>query len=525
MTTALATQAPSGEWPEGALYFSPRGLYPFQADDIARALVMRDEGRPYGMFQWDTGLGKSHAALALSAFMVEDGQADVVLLVCEKVKLKEWLADFQTFTRLDARIHHGASRKNKLAKLGLPQVLISTYETFKTDLARFAIKQGGRGKYVTGNWLLDQIVSSGRKPMVIFDESDKLSNRSSGNYKSWDYVLRALHKHHSAMPVYMLTATPIRKDWENAFNQLRIMAPGCMPLVKEFEQYFVRKRDIYGRAVYHDFRMGEFAELCQPLLFTKSKEDPDVRDQFPAMTEEAMWVDMEGLQRDLYKLVYEMVASKGDMMTLRQICAHPAALIHSAEHGTSKLAKMLVQELGESYLRQIPSAKADRLVEYLRPIVLGQEAKAVVFSFFGPSVLPLLREVLQAKGVRCWMHDEEDGIEAFKASPRPGVLLASDAAARGINLPQASYLVEYDVPSTYGLRTQRLNRISRIGQGGPTATVRTMLARESVEIGLLHSMLEGNYQADALLGKGQDGSEYMTAAMRKRLLTEGMKAA
>jgi SNF2 family DNA or RNA helicase len=483
---------------------------------------MRDEGKPYGMFQWDTGLGKSHAALALSSFMIEDGVADVVLMVCEKVKLKEWLADFQQFTKLDVRIHHGSTRKNKISKTGIPQVIISTYETFKADLARFAIKQGGRGKYVTSNWLTEQIVGSGRKPMVVFDESDKLSNRSSGTYKSWEHVLRTFRKHHPAMPVYMLTATAIRKDWENAFNQLRILAPNAMPLVKEFEEYFVRRRNIYGRAIYKDFRMGEFAALAKPLLFVKSKEDPDVREQFPAMTEESMWVDMEGLQKDLYRLVYDMADDRGDLMTLRQICAHPASLIHSAQHGSSKLAKALVQELGENYLRSMPSAKTDRLVEYLRPLVLGQGAKAVVFSFFGPSVLPLLREVLQAKGMRCWMHNEEDGIEAFKASSLPGVLLASDAAARGINLPQASYLVEYDVASTYGLRTQRLNRISRIGQGGPTATVRTMLVRESVEIGLLWSMLQGNYQSDLLLGRGEDGSAYMTASMRESLLAEGM---
>lgn len=520
MTATIAEQAPSG-WPEGVLYWSPKGLYPFQADDIARALVMRDEGRSYGMFQWDTGLGKSHAALALSAFMIEDNKADVILLVCERVKLKEWLADFEEFTKLEARIHHGTSRKNKMAKLGMPQVIISTYETFKTDLARFAIKQGGRGKYVVGNWLMDQMVSSGLRPMVVFDESDKLSNRSSGNYKSWDFILKTFRKHHAEVPVYMLTATPIRKDWENAFNQLRLLAPDAMPLVKDFEKYFVRTRNIYGNAIYHDFRMGEFADLCKPLLFVKSKEDPDVRDQFPAMTEESMWVDLEGLQKDLYKLVYDM-ENAGDMMTLRQICAHPGALVHSAQYGESKVAKMLVDELGPDYLRQIPSAKTDRLVEYLRPVVNGQGAKAVVFSFFGPSVLPLLREALEGKHVKCWMHNEEDGIEAFKASKEPGVLLCSDAAARGINLPQASYLVEYDVPSTYGLRTQRLNRISRIGQGGPTATVRTMLARESVEVGLMWSMLKGNHQTDTLLGKGEDGTQYMTAAMRKKLLTMGM---
>jgi SNF2 family DNA or RNA helicase len=522
MTAPVTEQAPSSEWPEGAVFHSPKGLYPFQTNDIARALVMRSEGTPHGMFQWDTGLGKSIAALALAAFTLEDEAADVVLLVCEKIKLKEWLADFEQFTRLSARIHHGPSRKGKVTKLGMPKVIISTYETLKADLVSFEPNAGGRGKHATHGWLMDELVASGLKPMVIMDEADKLSNRTSANYKSWDHVLRTFRKLWSLTPVYMLTATSVRKDLENSFNQLRLLAPKSMPKINEFEKYFMRGRDMFGRPRYHEYRIPEFVTMAQPLLFTKSKEDPDVRDQFPVMTEEAMWTDLEGPQRELYDCVYDLDAD-GDLMALRQICAHPASLIYSAEHGTSDLTKTLVQELGEDYLRALPSAKTDRLVEYLRPLVNGQGAKAVVFSFFGPSVLPLLKAALEAKGIQCWSHNEDGGIEAFKSSRLPGVLLASDAAARGINLPEASYLVEYDIATTYGARTQRINRISRIGQGGPTATVRTMLARKSVEIGLMYAMLRGNGHSDYLLGK-EDGADCMTAAMRRRLLTNGMDA-
>lgn len=516
--TAPAIEAPSA-WPEGALYHSPKGLYDFQLDHIARALVMRTEGQPYAMVAWDTGLGKSHFAMAASAFTVQDGGADLVILVCERVKLPEWEEDFKIFTRLEPRVHHGPTRKGKLAKLGLPQVLISTYETLRTDLARFEIAK--RGKKIASNWLLDQIVSSGLKPMIIFDESDKLSNRSSALYKSWDFALKTLRKHHPGMPVYEMTATMVRKDIENSYNQLRLLAPDRVPLIKEFEEYFVRGRDIYGRAKYYDRRIDEFAALIQPLLMTKSKEDPDVREQFPEKTEEALWVTLEGGQRDLYDMVHQLDA-QGGLMALRQICAHPTALLHSATEGTSQLARMIVGELGEDYIRSLPSAKTERLVDYLRPIVLGQQDKAVVYSFFGPSVLPLLREALNAKGIQTWMHNDPDGIKAFKTSRDAGVLLASDGSARGINLPEASYLIEYDLATTHGTRTQRINRASRIGQGGPTLTVRSMLARRTVEVPLMYNLLSGNRQSDALLGLSGNGAEYMTASMRERLLTHGM---
>jgi hypothetical protein len=461
----------------------------------------------------------SHAAMRLTTLGFEDDAVDFVLLVCERGKLKEWQADFEEFTTLDTRIHHGPSRNGKLAKLGLPQVLITTFETGKADLVVMEKTGRKRRTFETGP-LLTRILEHSRRPMIIFDEADRLSNRSAANYRAYEHVLRTFRKVFK-IPVLMLTGTPIRRDWEGSFNQLRLLRPASMPLVGEFEKYFVRGRDDYGRARYHDYRMPEFANLCSPMLLAKSKTDPDVIAQFPVSTEEAFWVDLEGEQRKFYDFVAELDAP-GQMAALRQICAHPAALLHSATEGKSKLARALVDEFGEDYIRSLPSAKTDALVRYVEPIVKGQDAKVLVFTFFGPSVIPHLRAALTARHVPVFTHDDEDGIENFKKHPGGGVLLASDAVARGINLPEASYLIEYDVASTFGLRTQRLNRASRIGKGGPTLTIRTMLARESLEIALLHNMLEGNAQADALLGHGVDGSEFMTAAMRRKILTEGM---
>ena len=519
--TAAAIEAPSGSWPEGALYHSPLGLYPFQAEGIARAYLGIQSGIPGWMFVWDTGLGKSHAAMRLAALGFEDDAVDFVLLICERGKLKEWKNDFEEFTRLDVRVHHGPRRKWLLHEPVLPQVLITTYETGKADLVKAEQTGRTRRKTLSSGDLLIKILKQARRPMIIFDEADRLSNRSAMNYRSYEHVLKTIRKEFK-IPAIMLTGTPIRKDWEDAFNQLRLLRPASMPLIKEFDKYFVRGRDVYGRARYYDFRMEEFAELCSDMVLPKSKTDADVIDQFPTTTEEALWVDLEGDQRKLYELVKELDGVPGQKTALRQICAHPAALVHSATEGVSKLARMLVAEYGEDTLRSMPSAKTDALGEYLERVV-NQGAKAVVFTFFGPSVIPHLRAALTARGIPVRTHDEGDGIEEFKRAKGGCVLLASDAVARGINLPEASYLIEYDLASTYGLRTQRINRASRIGSGGPSLTVRSMLCQESIEVALMYSMLRGNAQTDTLLGRGVTGEEFLSADMRRELLTEGMQ--
>jgi len=514
--TAQTLEAPSA-WPEGALYYSPRGLYPFQTEHVAQAyLGMLNGSQAEWMFAWDTGLGKSHAAMQLAALAFEDHTVDFVLLVCEKNKLREWKDDFERFTKLTVRIHHGPGRKNKLAKEALPDVLITTYETGKADLVKTVMRN--RRKAVESGELLERVQQT--HPMVIFDEADKLSNRTSATYKAYDHTLKTLRRVFKNLPTVMMTATSIRKDYENSFNQLRLLRPQSMPLVKEFESYFVRGRDIYGKARYWDHRTEEFAAICQPLMLSKSKTDADVIDQFPRMTEEALWVELDADQRKLYDLVKELDGVGGQLQALRQICAHPRAVVHSAQEGSSKLAKGLVEEFGLEYFLNLSSAKTEALVAYLEPVVLDQEDKAMVFTFFGPSVIPWLAEALTKAGIRVFMLHE---LDSFKAHPGGAVLLSSDAGARGINVPEASYLVEYDMATTYGIRTQRLNRVSRIGSGGPSVTVRSMLARRTVEVGLMYSMLRGNVQSDELLGRGVTGEEYMTAAMRKQMLTEGME--
>lgn len=522
MTATVTEEPPSGQWPEGGLYHSPRGLYPFQAEDIARAYLGIQSGIPEWMFVWDTGLGKSHAAMRLATLGFEDDVVDFVLLVCERGKLKEWKSDFDEFTELDSRIHHGPRRKRLLHEPFLPQVVITTYETGKADLVHAEKTGRSRRKTLTSGDLLSKILRHSRRPMIIFDEADRLSNRSAMNYRCYEHVLKTFRKQFK-IPVLMLTGTPIRKDWEDAFNQLRLLRPAGMPLVKEFDNYFVRGRDHYGRARYRDYLMHEFADLCSGMVLSKSKTDPDVIDQFPATTEEALWVDMEGEQRKLYELVVALGAVHGYKTVLRQICAHPAALLHSAEHGESKLAKMLVAEFGEDEIRAMPSAKADALCDYLERVVKNEDHKAVVFTFFGPSVIPHLRAALTARGIPVRTHDEDAGIESWKKASGGCVLLASDAVARGINLPEASYLIEYDMATTYGLRTQRLNRASRIGKGGPSLTVRSMLCRESIEVPLMYGMLRGNHQTDTLLGRGVTGEEFLTADMRRDLLTKDMQ--
>lgn len=507
------------------VFHSPHGLYPCQQEGVAFAFLQRS-----GLLVADTGIGKSVIVMALAALLAEDGAEDLVLLVCKQNKLAEWQEDFTSFTSLPAAVHHGPSRMKRLQP-GLPHVLISTYETLRADLARFEIPPGKRTRTARPGPALEALLAAqadGRRVLVVYDEiSDKLRNRSSQLYKAHHYALTQLRRAQKDLRVIGLTATPISRSYEDGFNQLRLAVPDAMPTVKAFEETVVRSRDDYGRPRYDDAGVEWFVGLSRPHIWRKRKTDPDVRDLFPKRIEEFRSLRMDRAQQQFY----DEIASLQDGLqepvpglhtALQQIAAHPMALAHSAARGSSQIAMELVGAYGVDHLRALPSKKTDELVEYLSSIVHGQRDKAVVFSRFGPSVLPLLAEALRKEGLRSYLYtgamdgpEREQARTGFRADPEPCVFLTSDAGKDGINLPEATYLVEYESALTYETRTQRLGRIDRITSQAPSITCTTFVLQGTVEEGIVDSMLKRNEMADRFLSD-TDAAGHVGAMQRRR---------
>lgn len=483
------------------------------------------------MIVWDTGTGKTHAAMRLSTLLVEDGLIDLTLLIAEKGKVGEWKEDYDKFTSLSSSVHHGSGRMKRLEKAGMPQVLITTYETAKADLTDFIRSAGGRGTSATDGPLMSLVEPL--RTLVVYDEPPvKLRNRSSATYKSHFRTVKALRK---AFPehtrVIGLTATPLEKDYEDAFNQLRIIRPDLMPSVSEFETEYVVSRDIYGRPKYHPNKIMHFVELCQKAIIRKRKTDPDVINQFPARVEESMHLQMKEDQRALYETVESLQYMQDEPVpglwtVLRQIAGHPASILYAQDNPDgSKIAKMVIEEVGAEVIRQTSSAKEEALLKYLETLVKGQGAKVVIFTFFGQSILKVLNETLTKQGYRVYLNhgqmsvqEQTDSRKAFRGSSEPCIFLTSDAGARGINLPEATYVIEYESALTYANRTQRLDRIHRIDSEAPSVTCMTLMLDGTVEEPIALKMIDRNEQTDILLGDADAGENFMSAPERKAAL-------
>jgi SNF2-related domain/Helicase conserved C-terminal domain len=484
---------------------------PFQLDGIARAYVMRS-----ALVVWDMGTGKSALGNALAALALSDGETDLVIIACEKVKLADWEEELRRFTEISSiLVYHGPQRHRKLAA-GLPQVMISTYETLGRDLVTAQTPRKLRDGELMGRL-------RGHRVMVIYDESTKLGNRSSRLYRAQEYMLRELRKENPGMRVYGATGTPIERDWENAFNQLRLIVPGFMT-VSFFEKEYTNGQDDYRRYFYRRANMPDFAQRCAPHMIRKRKTDPDVIDQFPPQSEEFIRLDMKEDQRQLYRMIEDLAWEGGEhreisglLTVLRQVAGHPVSL----RHAQGALGQMLWEEL-QSQLLACSSAKTEYLKELARQIT-AQGSKALVFTFFGQSVLRELARELE--GFQLFQNHggmasaaQMDARQEFLEYPGPALMLSSDSGKRGVNIP-VPYVIEYEAALTHSDRQQRFGRASRIGHNSGPLTCITLTLNGTVEAkGLIQRSFERNQQQEILLGDLPD-EHSLTSAQRRILFS------
>lgn len=536
--SAATSPAPEFDDWEGALFHSPLGLFEFQAEDVAACYVAFESKQTHSaLMLWQTGTGKTIFAMALSALMVEDNLIDQVLVLAEANKVGDWaLEDYPRFTRMSVLPYKGAISRRRRILLDPPQVLVSTYETARNDIATFP----KRAKHPTGEGPLLTALR-GKRTLVIFDEFSKLANRSSALYRSVEYLLRALRNdRHSTVYAVGMTATSVERNAETHFNAGRLLAPELSPGIGQFADRYIRAYNQFGDPTVFrnlsplDCEAGvmPLSEVYAPITYRRRKSDPDIMAQFPAKMENPFrFVPLGEAHQEFYNAIEDIVrempedTQRAQFALLRQVCGHPASLLTSQ----GEMAKEIVANVGANGLRSMGSAKADEMVAWAK---LNQDQQMVIFTFFGQSILPLLRSRLVEEGFSVVVNHgqmssaaRQQAQDTFK-SGRSQIFLTSDAGARGLNLACGSALLHYELPSKYSIYLQRSDRIHRIDSVHPSVTVDAFVAggqnhNSTVENALAGLMARRNLQTDQVMGDDLDehNGDVLSGVDRARMLT------
>ncbi len=496
------------------MFHSPRGLYSFQAEFCAYGYL-----RPANLVVADTGLGKTIIGLATAAMLFEDNQIDLVIYVVERNKLDEWKEDIHQFTTFSCGVYHGSGRAKVIEKM--PQAIVTTYATSKADLS-----DGGPLSTVVRN--------AGLRVFVVYDEMALFgSSRTSIAYEAHHKFISRLRKF-LGVRVMGLTATPMSTSPENYFNIIRILDPGLAGTVDQFYATYVAGYDAWGKPNAWrnlspddcDPNVVSLAERFAPIILRKRKTDPDVVDKFPKLVEKFVPIRLEDEHLRAYESLDAFLGqlpeskSRFAFQTLVAFTGHPRSIFNSG----SDAVQEWITQYGPNRLLKLSSAKTAALQGTIREILHQNEDDSVLVFAFHSSVLRCLSADLGK--VPHVVYDgslSQKGRDAAKSefrSKRVRVMLASSAAERGVNLPEATYIINYDVPMLHSSYLQRLSRGSRIdAREGGILVVKTMIGKGTVEEGSVRVWNRRNEWSDKIQDYDADeDSDFVSATDRLALI-------
>ena len=467
------------------------GFLPFQWEGLQH-MTTCDQAVYY---RWSTGTGKS---LAIEGTILYR-DFDLCFYVVKPNNLYDSLTKLKSHTHLDGRILSGtpARRDQILAEIdiaienGEQPILIFNAEKFREDKE------------------ILKILVEGRRLLIIFDEMPtKYSNRATGLYRSTAEVLYTSYntpqfgknrgrkifypkkgqERAAEMFSVATSATPIIKSPEGFYNSVRLMHPGFLPSITDFNNLYVAARDDWGNIIAWR-NLDHLAELAAPIIHQADKEkDERIRIQFPPkMPPETIYCDLDPNSQKLYNILQKEYSNIGLCSILdyteilsaigvfQMICSNPRAVLYSAldreesieddNPRGSEVALKLRELVGNDALFTDRDRYGKCIVSkmlQLRETIEGHDDKVLVFTSMNETLLPLISEWFSTWEIPhvnfhggLTQKGRQSVLEAFREDPEIKVFLSSDAGSTSIDLPQASMVVHYDLPWSWATLKQR----------------------------------------------------------------------
>jgi ATP-dependent RNA helicase DeaD len=145
--------------------------------------------------------------------------------------------------------------------------------------------------------------------------------------------------------------------------------------------------------------------------------------------------------------------------------------------------KLTVDAIEQAFVEVPAREKADRLVELLRE---EEPEQAIIFCRTKIGAARLDR-TLQDRGldVKALHGDmtqgQRDGVMIAFKEHRVRLLVATDIAARGLDIEHVTHVINYDVPDTSDAYVHRIGRTGRVGRTGRAITLVTPSQRPEID--------------------------------------------
>lgn len=423
-------------------------LYPYQKEGI---LFAASAGR--SLIADDMGLGKTVQAIGAVELMAKEFGMEKVLIICPTSLKYQWEAEIQKFTHRSSNVIEGGYFKRKEHYQTPSFYKIASYNSIRSDLG-----------FIT-EWAPD---------MVILDEAQRIKN--------WKTKTAQSVKNVTSPYAVVLTGTPLENRLEELHSVVQFIDRYKLgPLFRFLENH--QTLDIKGKVIGYR-NLNRIGETLSDILIRRNKKEvltqlPERIDKnfFVPITEQ-QWEIHEENAKTVSRLIrkwarYKFLTEKerqilmAALNCMRMVCNTTYILDENTNYGT----------------------KLDELMQFLRDVIETRE-KVVIFSQWERMTRLVAERLTRLKvgflslhgGVPS--HKRKDLLDKFKNNDESLVFLSTDAGGVGLNLQNASTVVNLDMPWNPAVLEQRIGRVHRLGQT-KTVNVINFIAAGTIEERLL----------------------------------------
>jgi superfamily II DNA or RNA helicase len=453
-------KAQSGEWPAQETLVP---LYPYQREGMLH-LTFNERA----LLADEMGLGKTIQAIATCALLHRLGKAARALVVAPASLKTEWEEQIQRFTELPYQLIYGPRGKRLRLYTAAPFFTIVNYEQMLSDA-------------------LD--VNKQLQPdIVILDEAQRIKNWST---KTAQAVKRLQSRY-----AFILTGTPIENRIDDIHSLMSFIDPSVLGPLFRFNREFY---DLDERGRPSGYRnLEQLHKRIKPFLLRRRKAD--VETELPDRTDQRYFVPLSPKQADSY------AAHEAQVARLVAIAKKRPLTQQESEKLQRELAMMRMicdtNYILDSEDRTCPKlAELEKILEECRN---NGDVKVIVFSEWA-RMLELAKDLCAKMKIGYALHTgsvpqrrRRAEIQLFKSDPNCRVFLSTDSGSTGLNLQNASVVVNCDLPWNPARLEQRIARAWRKHQTRPV-TIIHLVSEHTIEQRMLETLSTKQALADGIL--------------------------
>jgi len=443
-------------------------LYPYQREGT---LFAAKAGR--SLIADDMGLGKTIQAIATVEILAKTVGLERVLIICPTSLKHQWKQEIEKFCGRSVQVVEGSLTKRARLYSDESFYKIINYEVVHRDLD------------LIRNWAPE---------MIILDEAQRIKNWKTRRAQS----VKKLDSKYALV----LTGTPLENRLEELHSIVEFVDRFHLgPMFRFLAEH--QHVDEVGRVIGYR-NLSKIAKSLEPILVRRTKKE--VLKELPERLDKNYFVPMTDEQTKYHEENRETVA---------RIVAKWRRLGFLPETN-QRILMIALQNMrmscNSTYLLDKKTdygVKADELISVLEEVFEQPDAKVVIFSQWLGTHEILLDRLKSSKRNYVLFHGRipspkrKDLIRQFKNDPDCRVFLSTDAGGVGLNLQNASAVINMDLPWNPAVLEQRIGRIHRLGQHRPVRVV-NFVAQGTIEQGMLSLLSFKQSLFSGVLDKGKN---------------------